>query len=109
MCSLLLSPHASACTSEASSAFAAMGYTIRTDRWRYTLWVKWDGQRLKPAHPEQVVGGELYDHHSDTGRDTDAPYEAANLAGQPRHAVVQAQLRVALKAGWKAARPPQQY
>jgi arylsulfatase A-like enzyme len=43
-----------------------MGYSMRTDRWRYTEWVK------KDKHDE-AVARELYDHQTDPG-------ETANVA-----------------------------
>ncbi len=48
-----------------------MGYSIRTDRWRYTEWI--DSENLKVRHQE------LYDHQSDQ-RPT------ANLSQRPQHA-----------------------
>ncbi|MDP6044683.1 MAG: sulfatase, partial [Phycisphaerae bacterium] len=47
-----------------------MGYTIRTDRYRYVEWRQW-GTR-------EVVARELYDHSSDAG-------EMVNLAGDKAH------------------------
>ena len=53
-----------------------------------------------------VVGEELYDHALDTGFDTDGPQdEHVNLADDPQHASVKAELYSALRAGWRAARP----
>lgn len=51
-----------------------LGYSIRTDRWRYT---EWDGGRR---------GVELYDHSTD-------PEETTNLARDTRHADVVSELR----------------
>jgi arylsulfatase A-like enzyme len=66
-----------------------MGYSMRTDRYRYTEWVSTDGKRT-------VVARELYDHQTD-------PLETANLAGkQPQ--VVQ-QLGDQLARGWRGAIP----
>lgn len=67
-----------------------MGYTMRTDRWRYTEW----RQRKDAA----VTARELYDHKTDTG-------ENVNLAGGPEHAETVKRLAAMLDAGWKAARP----
>eukprot|EP00041_Stephanoeca_diplocostata_P016103 m.313662 g.313662 ORF g.313662 m.313662 type:complete len:442 (+) comp20256_c1_seq25:607-1932(+) len=48
-----------------------MGYTVRSSQWRFTQWVRWNGQDLCPLNPasnqetaEAMV--ELYDHTSDT-------------------------------------------
>lgn len=50
-----------------------MGYSIRDDRWRLTLWRERDGAR--------IVARELYDEEDD-------PQETVNLAGQREHAPV---------------------
>jgi arylsulfatase A-like enzyme len=47
---------------------------VRTERWRYT---EWDGGR---------AGAELYDQQAD-------PHEYHNLAGDPKHAAIVAELR----------------
>ena len=51
----------------------AWGYSIRTDRWRYTEWL------------EGRAGRELYDHASDSG-------EVHNLANDPKQAGIVAKL-----------------
>lgn len=61
------------------SGGAFPGYSLRTDRWRYT---EWDGGEK---------GVELYDHESD-------PREYTNLAKDPQHADTVKQLRAKLKA-----------
>ena len=66
-----------------------MGYSIRTDRYRYTEW-------SEPG--SEPVGVELYDHRSD-------PDENANVAGRAENRDVVAGLRKALRAGWRDARP----
>jgi uncharacterized sulfatase len=57
---------------------AITGYSLRTDRWRYTQWGR-DGAQ----------GEELYDHQND-------PQEFTNLATDPRHAETLKQLRAQL-------------
>ncbi|QNN21916.1 sulfatase [Planctomycetales bacterium ZRK34] len=46
----------------------AMGYSIRTQRYRYTEWYD--------VHNQRLIARELYDHKSD-------PHETVNIAGQP--------------------------
>lgn len=50
----------------------AMGYTIRTDRYRFTQWLKWADGMARPSKTE-VLAEELYDLVSD-------PEERNNLA-----------------------------
>ncbi len=95
------------CTQVASGAFDVMGYTARSDRWRYTVWLKWDGKALKVKGwaGDNVVGEELYDHQGDDGMDTDDD-ETVNLgcAAAP-HARVCAAHKASIVAGWKHALP----
>ena len=59
--------------------FSHMGYTMRTDRYRYTEWVRWNGSTLSPVWSERVAG-ELYDHKGDDGPWTDPDrFENVNL------------------------------
>ncbi len=66
-----------------------MGYSMRTDRYRYTEWQGQDG----------VVATELYDHEADPG-------ENINVAGRPENAELVAELSAMLAAGWQSALPP---
>lgn len=66
-----------------------MGYSIRTDRYRYTEYQRCDGSG-------QVDYRELYDHESD-------PQENTNLAPDPAYAELVDQLSQQLNAGWVAA------
>ena len=63
-----------------------LGYSVRTERWRYT---EWDGG---------AGGTELYDHDAD-------PKELKNLAADPAHAKTVEELKALLQGGWKAALP----
>ena len=67
-----------------------MGYTMRTDRWRYTEWID---RKTKKA-----VARELYDHRSD-------PDETTNLAVKREFAETVRQLSAKLHAGWRVALP----
>lgn len=66
-----------------------MGYSIRTERYRYTEWVT-PGTDDTPA--------ELYDYDAD-------PEESQNFAVQPDKAGLVRELSAKLKAGWRAAAP----
>ncbi len=66
-----------------------MGYSMRTDRWRYTRWVN--------RKSGQVQAEELYDHKADPG-------ESRNVIAGTDQAVLK-KLRAQADAGWQAARP----
>jgi len=68
-----------------------MGYSMRTDRYRFTVWVE-------RADHSKVHATELYDHQTD-------PQENTNIAGIPANATVVAGLMEQWKKGWTAARP----
>jgi arylsulfatase A-like enzyme len=69
-----------------------MGYTLGTQRYRYTEWLRRNNRSAPPA------GIELYDHQSD-------PEENVNVAGRPENKELTAQLSQLLHKGWKAAVP----
>jgi iduronate 2-sulfatase len=69
-----------------------MGYSMRTDRYRFTMWVD-------AKDHARVDAVELYDHPSD-------PQENENIAGRPDMAATVEKLTAQLRAGWKAALPP---
>merc|ERR550514_732702 len=52
-------------------AFTHMGLSVRTDRWRLTIWYSWDGAHLRPRWDEKTAGVELYDHAGDDGLSMD--------------------------------------
>jgi arylsulfatase A-like enzyme len=68
-----------------------MGYSMRTERYRLTVW-------LNRKDPSQVNAIELYDHQSD-------PQENTNLSGDPAHAALVERLMVQWRAGWQGAKP----
>jgi hypothetical protein len=39
-----------------------MGYSLRTDDWRYTVWVPWNTTTFAPMWDQPFAGEELYDH-----------------------------------------------
>ena len=68
-----------------------MGYSIRTDRYRYTEWQ--DVATKKP------LARELYEHETDAA-------ETVNLAAKEDQAAVVKKLSEQLNAGWKQSLPP---
>eukprot|EP00117_Sycon_ciliatum_P009617 scpid6675/ scgid1424/ len=54
-----------------------MGYSIRTDLYRYTEWFRWNGTALR-ADLSFTMARELYDHVADVGIDFNA-YENENI------------------------------
>ena len=66
-----------------------MGYSMRTDRYRYTEWV--DRER-------RIVSSELYDFRI-------APTETVNLAARDGHESLIESLSQRLRAGWRSALP----
>jgi len=67
-----------------------MGYSMRTDRYRYTEWQPRDGGR--------PVATELYDHQND-------PQENVNVAGLPENEELIGKLGKQLREGWRTAAP----
>ena len=68
-----------------------MGRSIRTERYRYTQWIR--------TSNGQTAARELYDH-------VDDPAENVNIASTSVGAAAVRQLQVKLHAGWQAALPP---
>lgn len=67
-----------------------MGYSMRTDRYRYTEWRQWK--------TNAVVARELYDYQTD-------PQGNTNIADDPANRELAATLARQLTAGWRGARP----
>jgi len=74
-----------------------MGYSMRTQRYRYTEWVKFDPENFK-ADFTQVHARELYLHESD-------PLEVFNVADFPLYHQLVEKLSLKLIAGWRHALP----
>ena len=69
------------CLFTPSSQFDWMGYSIRSDTRRYTLFVTWDGVTLRPNWGD-IFAEELYDHSADDGDSFDGQAsEPVNLLG----------------------------
>jgi flagellin-specific chaperone FliS len=68
-----------------------MGYSMRTDKHRFTVWVD-------SKDHSKVDATELYDHEVD-------PQENTNIANEPANAALVAKLMEQWKKGWQGARP----
>ncbi len=75
----------------AASGAQLMGYSMRTDRYRFTRWVHRDD-------PAKVDAVELYDHQTD-------PNENVNIAGDPKHTGLVRTLTGQWLTGWRGAMP----
>ena len=71
-----------------------MGYSIRTDRFRYVEWYNWDKAGKKKS---EFLSAELYDHVLD-------PNENRNIAGEAEKSTIDS-LSKQLQLGWKYAKP----
>ena len=69
-----------------------MGYSMRTERYRFTVWVD------RKDH-SKVDAVELYDQQKD-------PQENQNIAKDPANAELVAKLMAQWKLGWQGAKPP---
>lgn len=77
----------------------SMGYSMRTERYRYTEWAKFSGQPEYRPDWSVLHGVELYDHQID-------PEENVNRAAHAQYADIRKELSRLLRAGWRAAIPP---
>ena len=77
-----------------------IGYSVRTQEWRYTEWLRFNGTALHGDFGA-VVAKELYDHRGDDGgaHDWDR-FENENVADGAQHAALLAQLSALLKLGF---------
>ena len=72
-----------------------MGYTIRTDQYRYVEWYNWNKEEKKA---DILLCRELFDHMAD-------PQENINIAEDPEYMDLVASLSLQLKKGWRYAKP----
>jgi len=75
-----------------------MGYSMRTDRYRYTEWIFYDDIMYQPLWERNRVYAELYDHVTD-------PEENNNVAADQRYSTERKQLSRKLRNGWRMALP----
>jgi len=72
-----------------------MGYTIRTDQYRYVEWYLWNKEDQLRG---ELIGRELFDHFKD-------PQENKNLAMEKEHLKTIELLSDQLKSGWRKSKP----
>ena len=79
---------------------SVMGYTMRTDRFRYTEWPAFTGAPQYKPDWNKLFGVELYDHSTD-------PEENVNVAHKKEYQDMVKTLSKELHDGWRAALPTQ--
>lgn len=75
-----------------------MGYSVRTEEYRYTEWVAFDNQNLKPDWA-LIISRELYLHWNDS-------LETENVCDDEEYANTVITLSRKLKKGWRSEMPP---
>lgn len=68
-----------------------MGYSIRTNRYRYTEWHDEGYRSYKPYDEKRILGRELYDYHED-------PLETKNLVDELKYSSIVKELKGDLKS-----------
>lgn len=74
-----------------------MGYTLKTNDYRYTAWLPFAHETCKPDW-NIVIAEELYDHRTDRAEDL-------NIATVPNMLHTKEYLKSLLKSGWRRALP----
>ncbi|RLU14895.1 hypothetical protein DMN91_012782 [Ooceraea biroi] len=74
-----------------------MGYTLKTNNYRYTAWVPFAHETCKPNW-DIIIAEELYDHRTDRR-------ESFNIAFLPKMISTKKYLRSLLRNGWRNALP----
>eukprot|EP01060_Flectonema_neradi_P004721 TRINITY_DN1309_c0_g1_i8.p1 TRINITY_DN1309_c0_g1~~TRINITY_DN1309_c0_g1_i8.p1 ORF type:complete len:502 (+),score=123.63 TRINITY_DN1309_c0_g1_i8:60-1565(+) len=88
------------CVHTAKQNFTVMGYSVRTDEWRYTTWMWWDGVNLVGDFSRPPVGEELYSHAGDTEDDFNT-FENVNVVNVPANQQVVKDMRSRVEKQWK--------
>ena len=63
-----------------------MGYSIRTDKYRYTIWFNNDFRSTQAYNASRIYASELYDYVKD-------PLEKVNYAGDKSYAKIEGELK----------------
>ena len=73
----------------------AMGYSIRTKQYRYTIWMSNGFRSSEPFDSKLIIGTELYDYKKD-------PLETVNVANEKKYASVSKQMNSKMRAFLKS-------
>ena len=73
----------------------AMGYSIRTKQYRYTMWMSNGFRSSRPFDSKLIIGTELYDYKKD-------PLETVNVANEKKYAAVSKQMNTKMMAFLKS-------
>ena len=84
----------SAAFSQYQRSASVMGYTMKTEKYRYTEWVHFSGPPEYKPNWSINFGTELYDHGTDLE-------ETRNLAADPKYAMLVKMLSQKLHSGWR--------
>ena len=79
------------------SPYQSMGYSVRTSRYRYTEWVRFNKDTKEALWDQPLLGAELYDHMAD-------PQENINLANDEEMTlrILRQELCDLLREGWRS-------
>lgn len=78
-----------------TSDTTVMGYSVRTNRFRYTAWLKFDNKTYQPDW-DHIIAEELYDHKID-------PLEDHNVVGKRSYTRHKREVHSLLVGGWRGA------
>ncbi|EOD06093.1 hypothetical protein EMIHUDRAFT_204694 [Emiliania huxleyi CCMP1516] len=97
----------SSCTQTPQAEITWMGYSVRSEQYRYTLWLPFDGDENLAAWSGTDEHEELYSY-VDSKMDDFNSFEKVNVASDPMYTVKKAELRAVLTAAFNPPPPPAQ-
>ena len=87
-----------------SDAFQAMGYSVRSQDWRYTEWFHFNHSTAKTDF-NTTLFVELYDHREDAGNNFDHSDQVC-VADDPANVAIVQEHAQMVRDGWTKLRPP---
>ena len=97
----------SSCTQTPQAEITWMGYSVRSEQYRYTMWLPFDGDENLAAWSGTDEHEELYSY-VDSKMDDFNSFEKVNVASDPMYTVKKAELRAVLTAAFNPPPPPAQ-